>query len=44
MLLKISWKESDKIHEQVCDVKMASKLMYELEMQKGIKATFCVQR
>ncbi len=44
MFFKVSWKESDKTHEQICDIKMASKLMYELEIQKGIKATFCVKK
>lgn len=44
MFFKITWKDGEMPHEQLCDVKMASKLMYELEMKKGIRANFSVQR
>lgn len=40
MLLKVTWKDKEKQHEQVCDIKMASKLLYELEIRKGIKGDF----
>lgn len=43
MFFKVSWKDGEKPFEQICDIKMASKLMYELEVRKGIKASFTAQ-
>lgn len=43
MFIKVSWADGNKPCEQLCDVAMASKLMYELEVKRGIKSTFTVQ-
>lgn len=42
MFFKVSWTQDGSPREQICDGKMASKLMYELEIRKGIKANFKV--
>ena len=40
IFLKVEWFDGEKKVEQVCNIKMASKLLYELEKRRGIKGTF----